>query len=102
MLGAADINQALSKGGGTIFKFAFLLGCVFIIGGGIQIRNGDGGAALYSIVGGLVVACAAPIMRELFQNAGMGNSAIDIGWQVRPTVNYYTVLAKTWLQGASI
>lgn len=102
MFGADDLDTALSKGGGTIFKFAFLLGCVFIIGGGIQIRNGDGGAALYSIVGGLVVACAAPIMRELFQNAGMGGSTIDIGWQIKPTVNYCTVITKNYLQGAFV
>jgi len=102
MLGATDINTALSQGGSTIFKFAFLLGCIFIIIAGIQIRNGDGGAALWGIVGGLVVACAAPIMRELFQNAGIGNSTIDIGQRLSPMFHYYAQLTKAYLHGGSL
>ena len=91
MLGATDIDSALSQGGIYLMKFAFMLGVIVIIIGGWSMHSGNGTGALMSILAGLVIACAVPFMKSFFTSTGQGQAAVNIGSLMPLLLNKNTI-----------
>jgi hypothetical protein len=79
MIGATDIDTALSQGGIYIMKVGFMIGAILIMVGGYSMHSGNDTGAMMSIVGGLIMACAVPFMKSFFTVAGMPDGAVNIG-----------------------
>jgi ABC-type transport system involved in cytochrome c biogenesis permease component len=76
---AQSLDAALQEGGNILYKIAFLVGVVVIMGGGWAIRRGEADTGKMAIIGGAIIALAALIMGALFDAAGMSGAKIDLG-----------------------
>lgn len=74
-----SLDAALQEGGNVLYKIAFLIGVVVIMGGGWAVRKGDADTGKMAIIGGVIIALAGLIMGALFDAAGMSGAAIDMG-----------------------
>jgi hypothetical protein len=78
-LAAGGLDDALSKGGLIIFKIAFLLTTILIMGAGLAVRGNDNDSAKKGIIGAIIVASAGLIAEAIFGAAGMQSAVIKIG-----------------------
>jgi len=76
MAHAADLDAALTKGSNILLKIAFLVGSIAVMAGGWSLRRGESDAAKMSILGGLVMALAFPIMGALYDAAGLTDGKV--------------------------
>lgn len=76
LMAQSGLDGALSKGGTIIFKIAYLIGCILIMHGGWSIREGNPDRGKMSILGGLLLAAAMPIMDAFYGATGMESATV--------------------------
>ncbi|MES2309348.1 MAG: hypothetical protein V4507_10870 [Verrucomicrobiota bacterium] len=78
LLAQASGDQVIDQGATTLFKILFLAGTVGIALGGVMMGQGNLGAGFWGLLGGMIVALAAPIMSSFYDKVGMSSSKVRL------------------------